>query len=454
VPNSNPIVANSSGQVGPVFLSPGASYKFVLQNPDGSSLYSQDNIGGQIASGLDVTGTAGEALTAGLVVYLSDGSGGKTAGLWYKADSANTYSSTTPEIGMTVAAISSGAAGSIRLSGTITGLAGLVVGSTYYVGTAGALTGTAPTNARKVGVADTTSSIVLKDVPTVPVVVNSTVQGRLTLTTAVPVTTADVTAATTIFFTPYGGNYISLYDGTNWNLVSFTEISIAVPATTVTTYDVFCFSNAGVATLELLAWTNDTTRATALVLQNGVLSKTGALTRRYLGTCRTTSVSGQTEDSFVKRFVWNYYNRVPRTLKRFEATDSWTYSTAAYRQANASASNQVECVVGVAEVEAHLTLVSMTSNSAADDNTFISISDQATTVSTTPDASVIGQPLRSGTSASVLIPGQAVLRKYPVVGHHVFGWLEQGSGTNTTTWYGDNGAATKYQSGLLGSIAG
>jgi len=163
VPNANPIVANSSGQVGPVFLSPGSSYKFVFQNPDGSSLYSQDNIASVpgSAAGIDVTGTAGEALTAGLAVYLSDGSGGKTAGLWYKADSANTYSSTTPEVGMTVAAISAGSAGSIRMSGTITGLAGLVVGSTYYIGTAGALTATAPANARVMGVADTTSSLVL-----------------------------------------------------------------------------------------------------------------------------------------------------------------------------------------------------------------------------------------------------------------------------------------------------
>lgn len=453
-PNANPIVANSSGQIGPVFLTPGSSYKFLFTNPDGSQLYSQDNIaaaGG--AANTDVIGTAGEALTAGQAVYLSDGSGGKAAGSWFKADNANTYSSTTPEVGVVPASISNGATGIIRTGGQATGMSSLTVGTVYYIGTAGAVTSTQPTNARIIGQADSTTTMILGFIP-----VQGTTQficnGRLTLTTAVPVTTADVTAATTLFFTPYAGGQIALYSGTVWNLRTLTEISIAVPATTVQMYDVFCFDNSGTPALELTAWTNDTTRATALTTQNGVLVKSGTTTRRYLGSCRTTSVSGQTEDSFTKRFVWNYYNRVMRTLKVFEATDSWGYNTAAYRQARATATNQVECVIGVAEVEAMLILTAMSKNDVAADNTFVSISDQATTISTTPDTNVTGQALLSNASATQITPGRAELRKYPAVGHHVFGWLEQGSGANNTTWYGDNGAATKYQSGILGTIQG
>lgn len=41
-------------------------------------------------------------------------------------------------------------------------------------------------------------------------------QGRLTLTSGTPVTTSDVTAATTIYFTPYKGNRIALCGGTNF----------------------------------------------------------------------------------------------------------------------------------------------------------------------------------------------------------------------------------------------
>jgi hypothetical protein len=138
---------------------------------------------------------------------------------------------------------------------------------------------------------------------------------RLTLTTAVPVTTSDVTGATTIYCTPFNGNSIALYDGTNWNLRQSAEFSIALGTlTSGKPYDVFCYDNSGTPTLELLAWTNDTTRATALTRQDGILCKSGALTRRYLGSFYTTSTT-TTEDSFVKRYLFNYYNRVEKPLR-------------------------------------------------------------------------------------------------------------------------------------------
>jgi hypothetical protein len=103
-----------------------------------------------------------------------------------------------------------------------------------------------------------------------------------------------------------------------------------------------------VPTLELLAWTNDTTRATAIVLTTtGAYTKSGDLTRRYLGSFRTTAVAGQTEDSLTKRYLWNYYNRLRRQLKRFETASTWTYSIATIRQANGNTSNQVDMVIGV-----------------------------------------------------------------------------------------------------------
>lgn len=166
VQNANPIPLNSAGYPtsGAIFLSPGQSYKYIRRDSTGSQLApSYDNISAIPGSsaGVDVTGTAGEALTAGQVVYLSDGSAGKTAGSWYKADNANPYSSTTPEIGMVPASIASGNSGTIRQAGQITGLTSLTIGGTYYIGTAGALTATIPSNTRAVGVADTTSSLVL-----------------------------------------------------------------------------------------------------------------------------------------------------------------------------------------------------------------------------------------------------------------------------------------------------
>jgi hypothetical protein len=68
---------------------------------------------------------------------------------------------------------------------------------------------------------------------------------RLTLTSGTPVTTADVTAATSVFATPMNGGQCSFYDGVSaWQEIGpLNEVTISVPATTNTNYDVFCFNN-------------------------------------------------------------------------------------------------------------------------------------------------------------------------------------------------------------------
>src|SRR6185503_7835339 len=56
----------------------------------------------------------------------------------------------------------SGSSGSIRLLGRVTALSALTPGTVYYASaTAGALTSSAPANARAIGVADTSTSIIL-----------------------------------------------------------------------------------------------------------------------------------------------------------------------------------------------------------------------------------------------------------------------------------------------------
>jgi len=277
-------------------------------------------------------------------------------------------------------------------------------------------------------------------------------EGRLTLTTGTPVTTGDVTAATTLYFTPYLGNNLGLYDGTtNWTLFPFTQLSIAVPATTSQMYDVFVYNNAGTPTLELTAWSSDTSRATALTTQNGVYVKTGATTRRYLGSFRTTGVSGQTESSFAKRYVWNYYNRVPLPMRVLEATNSWNYSTNTYQQANAAATNQLDFVLGVAEVELMAQVVVVATSNGANQNTWVSIGIDSTT---TPATGCLTQTSWTNNNGVQLIGPQAILRTYPAVGRHTAVWLEKATAAGgTTTWYGDNGADGT-QSGITGSILG
>lgn len=268
----------------------------------------------------------------------------------------------------------------------------------------------------------------------------ATCNGRLTLTSGTPFTTANVTAATTLYFTPYAGDQIALYNGTTWDLITFAEISIAVPATTSTMYDVFVYNSGGTATLELLAWTNDTTRATALVLQNGVLCKTGALTRRYVGSMRTTTVSGQTEVSDKRVFVWNYYNRLTRFLKAQEATASWTYTTATWRAVNGGTTvgtSRVEIIIGWAEVEVEAKAYGLSSNAST-------LAASGVGIDSTSANSALAQGQTAGGTISLQL---ALYSGYPAVGYHFVQWLEISAATGTTTWWSTQ--ATFTQAGLI-----
>jgi hypothetical protein len=441
--NTNPIVLDSAGRVPSGFFLLPSSYKFILApandtDPPTNPVWSQDNVSSVPTTDVDndITGTAGESVTAGQSVYLSDGSGAKIAGRWYLTDSALPYASTLPEVAFVVTAAAGGVTTTFRLSGRMTGLS-TTAGMDYYLGaTPGAITFTAPANARYVGRADSASSLIMTPNPR-PAVLPSPPDGRLTLTTGVPVTVTDVTAATTVYFAPYHGN-------------RFTQLSIAVPATTNQMYDVFVYDNAGTLALELTAWTNDTTRATELTTQNGVYVKTGALTRLYLGSFRTTGVSGQTEDSAAKRLVSNYYNQKARQLQKLITTDSYTYTTNTIRQWEGSTANQVEIVVGVAEDAFSLSALHSSNNPSADVSRRIGIGEGSTTAMLTT--------LRTGSAvviaASAVQVHQASVVKVPAVGYQFYAGLEVSSATGTTTWYGDEGSASGIQSGLIGWILG
>ncbi len=167
--NTNPVVLDAAGRA-TVFFQP-LTYDVVLAaadsaDPPASPIWTRSGIAAVPISSdnLDITGTAGQSLAAGDAVILSEGSGGNTAGKWYKADADQTYLSTlAPQIGMVQDAIASGASGSIRVGGRITGLSGLTAGTLYYISaTAGSLTSSAPANAMPIAVADSTTSVVLQ----------------------------------------------------------------------------------------------------------------------------------------------------------------------------------------------------------------------------------------------------------------------------------------------------
>ncbi len=326
-------------------------------------------------------------------------------------------------------------------------------------------------------------------------------QGRLTLTTALPVTTADVTAATTLYFTPYKGDVIPLFDGTRWKLQTFTEKSIRVTDATSTgasygnglntisdlsdtsqlvkgmtitssltgigaltiativnstqitmsgnatstqsgatitfklpaskNYDVFYVQGSG--KLEFSnAWTSDTARADALALQNGIYVNNAnitdgtstliaAKTGTYLGTIRTTATAGQVEDSLTKRYIWNNYNRVNRKLLATDGTDSWTYNSTTWRQANATTTNQIDIIIGLAEDAIDILVRTL------------STSDGSVGVGVNSTSALSGQmSFASGTSTS-----SASYSAVPAIGYTYYAWLERRN-SSSVTFYGDN----------------
>ena len=174
--------------------------------------------------------------------------------------------------------------------------------------------------------------------------------GRLTLTSNTPITTSDVTAAASIYYTPFLDNQIALYDGSAWQLVTFSEKTLAIGTTTsARPHDVFGYLSAGELVLEHLVWTNDSTRATAITRQDGVYVKSGDATRRLLGTFYTTSTT-QTADSLTARYLANVYNAVARPMftcpnyNNNNSNTSYTFTGASYARINGGTNDTLNYV--------------------------------------------------------------------------------------------------------------
>jgi hypothetical protein len=277
--------------------------------------------------------------------------------------------------------------------------------------------------------------------------INSICNGRLTLTSDVPITVTDVIGATNLYFTPYNGNQIMLCDVTGkWSLTTFTEVdSGAVTVTAGLPYDVFLSLVAGVPTLSLVAWANATTRTLALVTQDGILVHRNDITARYLGTvCGSTT--NHLEDSASKRYVWNCYNRVVKNLIRQEPTTTWSYGQGPWRQARASTDNQVSVVSGLLESVIDLVVLAIGEESIADAKIAVGIGINSTTANSAQLVMPYWDP-------AMYIRGTAEARYRGItpVGLATFVWLEQTS-YYTATWYGSDGANGIIQSGMMGSF--
>jgi hypothetical protein len=275
---------------------------------------------------------------------------------------------------------------------------------------------------------------------------------RLSGVSVTPVMTADSTTLSTIFLCQYKGNTIALYDGTNWQLLSpASEVSLAVTGrTTDLPFDVFAFSSAGVVTLEFLNWTSATARATGLTRLNGVWTKTGDATRRYLGSCRARSATTfhwvrSGTDLPCKLDLFNSDNRVDFGFMLLASTASWAYTLATIRQAQASANYQVDIMVGLQEQTWEATLRVTSQNSTISIARSIGIGFDVTNAF----SGLVGSAVN--TVASINTEGVARFENQPTIGRHFYAWCEESVATGTCTWIGASATAGAHvQSGMVG----
>ena len=273
-------------------------------------------------------------------------------------------------------------------------------------------------------------------------------QGRLTLESGVAISTVEQIDKTNVYFTPYNGNFLDLYDGTKWVRHTFTELTLAVGAFTASKpNDIFIYNNAGTLTLSATEWTNATTRATALTTQDGVPVKTGATGYRYLGTIYIDA-GQKCHVTTSKCFIKNYYNRVNKKLIAIETTNSWIYTTQTWRAANGATvtgTSRIEFLsLGTELLKANVGCIVTNSESTSWRGVAVGIGLDSTN---TNSADLLGAAV-SNRGATL---AQAIYNAIVPAGYHYLQWLEISEAVNTTTWYGDGGIPF-WQSGLIAEI--
>lgn len=250
----------------------------------------------------------------------------------------------------------------------------------------------------------------------------------------------------TIFTAAYRGTKISLYNGTNWFVCDFgsgpslgiSGMTAGIPA------DVFAvFSGLTSWSLELTAWASASVRATGLVLLDGVWVKSGATTRRYLGTIlpdsATTFTHSSNPASGTKAVcgIWNQDNRVRSS---FNWAPNFSVATPsapnAWELLGAIPAPHVELVIGQGIDTLNAQAIGAANTGASTDcNIGIGI-DSSTSVSGF-------QHIVSNTSGYIGLTATANQR--PAVGRKTVNFLWRTTNTATALFAG---AKPPYQAGL------
>jgi hypothetical protein len=257
------------------------------------------------------------------------------------------------------------------------------------------------------------------------------------------------------------------WNGTAWISYQYSgELQLALDTSahlSSKNYDVFETPIAGVMTLCTgPAWTNDTTRSITIENFQGRLVNSAQITcvngtNSYTVPARAAnlrggfraSANGQTKTTSSDRLVSDLLRPTVKPVSRIDTTDSWSWSSNSFQQANNSAANRIavfNCSSGRSvDVTVNGYMLSTTSTIVAG---YLGVGIDSSSV----DSSQTKQPCAASNAFPVL-PGFARYVGFAGLGYHEFRWLEHGNGSGITqTWQGDGGQAVGYQTGIVGTV--
>jgi hypothetical protein len=283
-------------------------------------------------------------------------------------------------------------------------------------------------------------------------------QGRLTLTSNTPVMTSDAAGAATIYYTPYLGTIVPLYNGTLFLPSTFAQTSVALDATNIVAtkvYDLFLFLNGGAVQLGYgPAWSTIVARGTGagttqIGLTAGLWTNSNSITLRWDSSHTATVPAGQA--LYVGSFyatangqttmnlnpaaairtapavmgLYNAYNRLRTTCTEADSSASWTYATGTFRAANGNNNNSIQFIDGLAQSFLSAKYIS-TFQSSGSATGYVSIGYD-TTSSTTGR----GQSTYFQSNSTAALAGASVLETTPNLGLHQLYAIELAAPTIT-----------------------
>ncbi len=271
--------------------------------------------------------------------------------------------------------------------------------------------------------------------------------GRLTLSPTQPVMTATLTAQSTIYYLPYIGDRIPLFDGANMVMTTIPAGLLCAATDTAKNpgaiganklNDWFVWNDGGTIRLSHGPdWSNATTRSAGTVLAkiNGIWTNAVDITNgptinkgTYVGTTNSGSdnlfywVLGTIAPGggASALFVWNCYNRVDVSTLVGD-TVNWTYSAQDYRPANGSVNNRITFIVGILE-DAFLASYTVSFGGSSGFNAAMAVGVDSTTV----PSGTVGYGLGLATATQTPVANVAA---FPLsVGNHFVQAIEWSAG--------------------------